>query len=247
MGRPRVRPLTDDEARVIQRGMSDLLQEYGNADNRTFLDAFIRLLHKARGRLHGPQWVEQLLAVYGDGRRPSRTTINAVLQAVKGELGTVEPERIPPRQLQPASGEGAKKNATRTATFGESGAVAIRALESMLASQREELAMLRKQLSDAQAVAAREAARAASLATELELSRAKVAELEADKGNLYKALGQAQATQDGYRTFALNAIELARSETRREREIRQGLEAKLAQSREEVQIYRRRLGAGEGR
>jgi hypothetical protein len=102
--------LTDDQARDLLQGVAPLLERYplDPRDHRPFLRAFLRVVHSVTGKLYGPDIYRRLLRAYAPGRNPSTSTIASERDDLERELAAVVPAGAPALSrtcLVPAGGQ----------------------------------------------------------------------------------------------------------------------------------------------
>ncbi|MFC5550288.1 hypothetical protein [Massilia aerilata] len=232
--------LTDDQARDLVQRVAPLLSSYpiepGN--HRPFLRAFIRAVHDVTNKLYGPDVYRRLLRAYAPGRSPSTPTIVSEREALERELATAAPAHaspspagpyltLPPASLAPALDASAIR------------AVFIECMPqfSRLAAQAgrdAQVDYLNGRLRDAERETAEAKAHAARLAAEVQAQAARVdllgRELEESRSALTQQRQTVTALTDelkGQRQFAMQAIEMSRSETRFAKDRSADLQAKI--------------------
>jgi signal transduction histidine kinase len=243
--------LTDDQARELMQRVFPLLERYpvDPRDHRPFLRAFLRVVHAVTGKLYGPDIYRRLLRAYAPGRSPSTSTIATERSDFERELTTAVPAAAPPPGTAfflPATAPAPDASVIRAVFAEHLPQFARLAAQAGRDTQVEYLqARLReaeRATADAKAAAARLAAelqeqtgRAALLARELETSQATLAAQRQVVGSLTEEL-------KGQRQFAMQAIEMARGESRLIKERVAELQAK--NDRLETMVDQLRMARG---
>lgn len=245
--------LTDGQARDLVQRVSPLLERYplDPRDHRPFMRAFIRVVHTVTGKLYGPDIYRRLLRAYAPGRSPSTSTIATERSDLERELATAGPAAAlssaePALSLPAVSAPALDLSLIRTAFAEQLPQFARLAAQAGRDTQVEYLqARLRdaeRATADAKAAAARLAAelqeqtgRTALLARELETSQAALAAQQRVVASLTEEL-------KGQRQFAMQAIEMGRSETRLVKERVAELQAK--NDRLETMVDQLRMARG---
>jgi polyhydroxyalkanoate synthesis regulator phasin len=214
--------LTDDQARDIARGVTDLDARFplDSRSHRPFVRAFIALIRDVTGKLYSPTIYRRLLDAYAPARRPSTETL-AVERAYADKLAD---RRV-------TVGESATEAAFKSPddlTFAIQDAVTEALDHHLLGMQRmteqvnaAQLEFYQHQLSQVEAGLAQLRSQLSAMNAELAAARQAAdqykAEAEATRAVLSKNVETIEAltrSSDGARTFALMAIEEARGETR---------------------------------
>lgn len=242
--------LTDDQARELVQRVSPLLDRYpvDPRDHRPFLRAFIHAVHAVTNKLYGPDIYRRLLRAYAPGRNPSTPTIASERDALERELAAVAPAAAPSTGPGPfAPPAQAPDVALIRAIFTESMPQFARlAAQAGRDTQVDYLnARLReaeRATSDAKAQAARlagelqaQVARADLLARELEASQAALSQQRETVASLTEEL-------KGQRLFAMQSIEMARTEMRMSKDRTAELQSKI--DRLEMTIDQLRIARG---
>jgi hypothetical protein len=243
--------LTDDQARELVQRVAPLLDAYplDPRDHRPFLRAFMRAVHEVTNKLYGPDIYRRLLRAYAPGRNPSTSTIAIEKDALERELAAAAPAAVPPPaglspSLAPAS---APDVSLIRAMFAESMPQFARLAAQ--AGRDAQVDYLNGRLREAERATSDARAQAARLASELQAQTARadllVRELEVSQA----ALAQQQQTLSklteelkGQRLFAMQSIEMGRSETRLAKERTAELQSKI--DRLEMTIDQLRMARG---
>lgn len=218
--------ITDDQARILVQRVGPLLEQHplnpNRRDHRPFCGSFIRAVYEATGKLYGPDIYRRLLKAYAPGRSPSTPTLVSERAALEHEIKQEKAE---------ASRSFGAGGAADTALAGDRVRGALAEFLPQLArlvsqpGRDGEVGYLTARLdaaeharNDAQAQAARLGAQLQEQTARTELLSHHVTVLQAAlerEQELVKRLAEEMA---GQRTFALNAIEASRAESRQYKE-----------------------------
>lgn len=214
--------MTDDQARALVQRVGPLLDQYplnpSRRDHRPFCGAFIRAVYEATGKLYGPDIYRRLLKAYAPGRSPSTPTLVSERATLEHELKMTkaEPSRSSEGHHTPDTGKSSDSVRGALAEFlpqlarlvGQPG----REGEFSFLTARLEAAEHGR--SEAQAQAARLGAQLQEQTARVEVLSSQVAMLQAALEREQQLVKQLAEEVAGQRTFALNAIEASRTESR---------------------------------
>lgn len=214
--------MTDDQARVLVQRVGPLLDQYplqpNRRDHRPFCGAFIRAVYEATGKLHGPDIYRRLLKAYAPGRSPSTPTLVSERATLEHELKRVTVE--PKGSL--GGGGGAAEPHSDNHVRGALAEFLPQLARLVTQPGREaEFSFLTARLEAAEQARGEGQAHAARLGAQLQEQTGKVDVLSSQVAMLQAALEREQQLVKqladevaGQRTFALNAIEASRAESR---------------------------------
>jgi len=247
------RTLTDDQARDLVQRVSPLLERYplDPRDHRPFLRAFIRVVHAVTGKLYGPDIYRRLLRAYAPGRSPSTSTIATERSDLERELAAVVPSGGPapagPALFLPAASPPALDFSLIRTAFAEQ--LPQFARLAAQAGRDTQVEYLQARLQDAECSTAETKAAAAHLAAELQEQTGRAVllarELEARQAALAaqrQVVASLTEELKGQRQFAMQAIEMARGESRLVKERVAELQAK--NDRLETMVDQLRIARG---
>jgi hypothetical protein len=248
--------LTDDQARELVQLMGPLLERHpiDPRGNRPFLRNFLRAVHAVTGKLYGPDIYRRLLRAYAPGRSPSTPTIASERDALERELAAAASAPAaaslpagPGVHHQPATAPALDTSVIRTVfaeylpQFARLTAQAGRDAQVDYLNGRQREA--ERATADAKAQAARlagdlqaQVARAELLARELEASQTALAQQQLTVAKLAEEL-------KGQRLFAMQSIEMGRSETRMAKDRAAELQSKIDQLEMTIDQLRMARGA----
>jgi hypothetical protein len=247
--------LSDDQARSLGRLVDPLLAAHklDPFNHRPFTAAFVRAVYQATGRTYGPVVYRRLLKAYAPGRNPSTSTLVTEKTAFERELSEPRDEG---QGCAAGGGQDWSLKPAYAPVDRDGVKLAVRdALESALppllrrvtgGGRDAEFNFMQHRLQAAEGQLAEVQAQAAQLASGLQekasLAQAYLAEIATLKEALASqdALNRKLVDQAaGSHTFALQAIELARSETRQAKERCAQLEAALKERDTDLNLLRR--------
>lgn len=239
--------LSDASARVVMAAAEDLGARYpASAQNREFLQEFIRAARTATGRDIGVPTIQRLLRIYAPARRPSTATILQVKKLVESELQAGFQGQ---GESQPPSSRLDQRDRHGAAVCEDAAGpdTALRLLEIELAELRRRLQQTeaeRRRVADALEVATGELGRAQG---EVAGRAQAYAELAGRVEQLAGVAARAVEAEEGVRKFALQAIEAARAESRTWRERYEGLMTLRTDERALLETYRQAAKAAAAR
>ena len=245
--RPRFK-LTDEQARVIRDGLPTLLERhpYDPRSNRPFVAAFVRLVYDATGELFGPTIYRRLLDAYAADRKPSNDTLaqeKAQLQnALRIEQGGAVPIDRPADDERSAPGVDIGKaidEAFKRHVHLFAGAAIDRQLKERIAYLEQQLVTSGQRADAARAQAARLAADLQAASTAQAVLHAQVDAANALLLQFGTAIDATTVELAGMRSFALNAVDGVRGETRAWQHQCNVLERKLKEAKEFMEVFRR--------
>lgn len=242
--------LTDDQARSLVQRVTPLLDRFpvDPRDHRPFLRAFLRAVHEVTGKLYGPDIYRRLLRAYAPGRNPSTPTIASERDALERELAAVAPTAAPsaapaPFSLAAPVPDAALIRSIFTESLPQFARLAAQAgRDTQVDYLNARLREAERATADAKAQAARlagelqaEVARADLLARELEASQAALAQQRQAVAALTEEL-------KGQRLFAMQSIEMGRTEMRMTKDRTAELQSKI--DRLEMTVDQLRMARG---
>lgn len=214
--------MSDDQARALVQRVGPLLEQYPlsptRRDHRPFCRAFIRAVYEATGKLYGPDIYRRLLKAYAPGRSPSTPTLVSERATLEYELKMTKADPAQPSEVHHVPDSGKSSDSVR-------GALAeflpqLARLVSQPGTEGE-FSFLTARLEAAEHARNEAQAQAARLGAQLQEQTGRIEVLSSQLPSLQAALEREQALVKQLaeelacqRTFALNAIEASRTESR---------------------------------
>ena len=238
MGKIRAAVYTDDQARALIQRVVPMLDQYPlstvRRDHRAFCGAFMRAVYDVTGKLYGPDIYRRLLKAYAPGRSPSTSTLanerdNLDYELKKAQQATAAPGVAGASAGQADSVPAADRVRAALAEF-------LPQLARLVSQpgREAEFDVMVARLGDAEQLA-----RAEILSSELQVCQAALAR---EQESVSRLTGEVA----GQRTFALQAIESSRAETRLVKELVIHLEQQARAHEDTIDMLRMARNMGQG-
>ncbi len=237
--------LTDDQARALLQQLAPILARHpiGAGSHRPFVRDFVRAVHTATGRTYSPAIYRRLLDAYAPDRRPSTDTLAQEKNALVDALGD---EAHAGRQLDADTSEAlahvvqraVDSALARQARHSAGAASHDRYADAQRDFLQARLADAERQLNDVRTQAARLAGEAQAAHAVREALQAQVDAAHAVAAAQSQRIERLASELAGMRTFALNAVDAVRGETRAWQDRCASLDAQLKQERKHLEAFR---------